>query len=424
MPIKELEKNISLLRDINEIYILKLIKEQGPISRAEVSRRYNISRAAVSDIVSRLLERDFVQEIGEGTSSGKGGRKPVLLAFNRKAGYVVCIEMKKARCRIALCDLGANILDEDRREFRRDLSGDRLLEQMFGWIETLLQENQIPRDRLLGISLGMPGLVDFEYGILKEAHSQHPWNNRPLKRAFEERFATNVYIDNDIKLATIGEYIFGQKSQIQNMIFIGVGEGIGAGFIINGQIYRGVTYSAGEIGYDELGYFFNEKDEFPLLFRGQRFVGDLLSYNNLVQSFIRAVQNGRSSQLSRRIEEGKGVQAMDLVYAAVSGDGLSRDILQEYGRLLGILSVNLINYLNPEMVVYNGEIFEIDGLVLEAIRERVHRDILHLPSSAVKLAASVTRKDSGILGGVGLVQQDLFEPPIIDTRKYRMAFGK
>ena len=208
------------------------------------------------------------------------------------------------------------------------------------------------------------------------------------------------------------------------MIFIGVGEGLGAGFIINGQIYRGVTYSAGEIGYDELGYFFNEKEEFPLLFHGQKFVGDLLSYNNLVDSFVRAVQNGHNSQLAGKIREGKTVQVMDLVYAAVSGDSLSRKILQEYGRLLGILSVNLINYLNPEMVVYNGDIFEIDGLVLEAIRERVHRDILHLPSSTVKLAASVTRKDSGILGGVGLVQQDLFEPPIIDTRKYRMAFGK
>ena len=424
MPIKELEKNISLLRDINEIYILKLIKEQGPISRAEVSRRYNISRAAVSDIVSRLIEREFVQEIGEGTSSGKGGRKPVLLAFNRRAGFVVCIEMKKLRCRIALCDLGADILDEIRWEAAQFESGDELLEQVFGKIDFLLEKHHIPRDRLLGVSLGMPGLVDFEYGILKEAHSEHPWNNRPLKRAFEERYHTNIYIDNDIKLATIGEYIFGQQKKIHNMIFIGVGEGIGAGFIINGQIYRGITYSAGEIGYDELGYFFHDRDEFPLLFNGQRYLGDLLSYNNLVQSFIRAVKSGKSSSLAPRLKDSNSIQVTDLIYAALSGDELCRQILQEYGQLLGILSVNLINYLNPEMVVYNGEIFEIDGLVLEAIRERVHRDILHLPASAVKLAASVTKKNSGILGGVGLVLQDLFEPPVIDTRKYRMAFGK
>ncbi len=95
MPRKDLEKNITLLRDINEINILKLIKEEGPISRAQVSRRYNISRAAVSDIGSRLLDRDFLCEIGEGASSGKGGRKPVLLVFNEKAGYIIGVELKK-----------------------------------------------------------------------------------------------------------------------------------------------------------------------------------------------------------------------------------------------------------------------------------------------------------------------------------------
>jgi|Deesub1362B_J571_1020462.scaffolds.fasta_scaffold04161_4 predicted NBD/HSP70 family sugar kinase len=424
MPLRELEKNISLLRDINEIYILKLIKEQGPISRAEIARRYNISRAAVSDIVNRLLDRRFVQEIGEGVPSGRGGRKPVLLTFNYQAGFIISMEMKKSTCRIALCDLQAEILDEERWAFPATLEAEKLLDLTCEWIETLLQRNRIPGDRLLGISLGIPGLVDFDQGILKEAHTAHPWANFPLKEAFEKKFNTNIYIDNDIKLSTIGEYIFGQQKKINTMILLGVREGIGAGFILNGQIYRGITYSAGEVGYDELGYFLPEKNEFPLLFHGQRYLGDILSLNNLIGSFQKALENGRDSFLRKVLREKGNISPGDLVHAASEGDELSREILTEYGHLLGILSVNLINHLNPEMVVFDGEIFEHNDLVLDVIRERVHRDILHLPSATVQLCPSVTKRNSEIMGGVGLVLEDLFEPPAIDTRKYRMVFEK
>lgn len=425
MPIKDLEKNITLLRDINEIYILKLIKDEGPISRAEVSRRYNISRAAVSDIVARLLDRDFLCEIGEGASSGRGGRKPVLLVFNEKAGYIIGVELKKLHFQVALCDLDANILSLKKQKFLPDKSGETLIQNVFDLIDLILAENKISHDRLLGIGIGLPGLVDFEKGILTEAHSSQPWNGLPLKKLFEKYCNTNVYVDNDIKLATIGEYIFGQKRRITNMIFIGVGEGLGAGFIIDGKIYRGITYSAGEIGYDELGYFLHEKNEFPLLFNGQRYFGDIMSSCNLMEVFQRAVKNGCETLSDNTVKRSNELLSpLDLLKFALKGDPFCQQLLEEYAGLLGILSVNLINYLNPELIVFNGEIFEKNSFILDFIKQKVHRDILHLPSSKVKICSSVTKRNSGMKGAVGLVLQELFEPPLIDTRKYRMAFSR
>lgn len=420
MPIKELEKNITLLRDINEIYVLQLIKEQGPISRAEVSRRYNISRAAVSDIVNRLLQKEFIIEIGEGVSSGKGGRKPVLLAFNKKARYIIGIELKKTYYRVALCDLDANILVLRQRKIVNSVSGQTLVHHVQKLIDKVLKEKKICIDKIIGIGIGIPGLVDFELGVLKEAHSELPWNKLPLKSLFEKVYGANVYVDNDIKMAAIGEYVFGQRRRINNMIFIGVGEGLGAGFIINGQIYRGITCSAGEIGYDELGYFFQEKGKFPLLFHGQKYFGDILSYYNLFNSIKLAIQNGHTSLLEKKvIQNGKELRATDILDAALAGDILCNKILKEYAHLLGILCMNLINYLNPELVVFNGEIIEKNSLILNLIKQRVHRDILHLPLSKVKILSSTTKRNSGMKGAVGLVLQDFFEPPLIDTRKYR-----
>ncbi|HDL18859.1 MAG TPA: ROK family protein, partial [Bacteroidetes bacterium] len=387
----------------------------------ELSRRYNISRAAVSDIVSRLIKRDFIREIGPGVSSDKGGRKPVMLSFNEKAGYIIGVELRKSHFRVAVCDLYANILSICRKSFSAHQEGEKLIQQVVDAIHRLIGKEKIRPEQLFGIGIGIPGLVDVKRGVLTEAHSVKPWRGLELKEIFKKCCSSYVYVDNDIKMAAIGEFVFGQKRQMNNMIFIGVGEGIGAGFIIDGKIHRGITYSAGEIGYDELGYFLKEKEKFPLLFHGQQYFGDVLSYHNLLHSFEIAVYNGYETTLAA---QDVPLQITDILQAAVKGDDLCRKILAEYAHLLSILSINLINYLNPELVVFNGEIFEHSNWLLDLIKQRVQKNILHLPAAKVKIQSSVTKKESGMKGAVGLVLEDLFEPPFIDTRKYRKAFVK
>ncbi len=111
---------VKFIKDYNELKVLRFIKNNQKVSRAEISKQYNISKAAVSDIVNRLIIQGYVSETGVGSSTKRGGRKPVLLNFNQKAGYVIGIEIKRSFARVALIDLDTNIYEFKVIEFEEN----------------------------------------------------------------------------------------------------------------------------------------------------------------------------------------------------------------------------------------------------------------------------------------------------------------
>jgi predicted NBD/HSP70 family sugar kinase len=408
---------VRFIKDYNELNVLRFIKHHGPISRADISKKQHISKAGISEIVARLIEQDYISETGVGDSTHRGGRRPILLTFNQKAGYVVAIEIKRSFAKSALLDMNATIHDTHIVTFPLGYSLDKVLKRVFPVIHSLLTVDWVKRSRAIGLGIGIPGLIDYDAGCIKLSDSLKSWERYPIRDKFEKEFNIPTIIENDVKTLALGEYLFGKGIEHENLVNLWIGDGIGAGIILNGSLIRGVTASAGEVGYDELGFYICDPHEFPLLYNGQKRFGDILSNRWLVSATCIALKQGYKSDLDE-----ENISPELIVTAAEAGDKLAISILKEYGALLGVLCISLINTLNIELLVICGKILSNSDLLLKFVREKVKNDLLRVPAHAVHIVSSGTKENGVVLGAAGLVLEDLFHQNIINIMKYRSIF--
>jgi len=359
-----------------------------------------------------------VSEIGVGNSTSRGGRRPIMLKFNNTAGYVIAVEIKRSHARIALVDLDVNIHDLKTVQYPEGSAFSDISQKIFPIISEYLKYKWVKNAKPIGIGIGMPGIIDYKTGCVKVSDTLHSWENVPIRNLFEDKFRMQVILENDVKALTLGECLFGQVKTCGNLVNLWIGDGIGAGIIINGSLIRGLTASAGEIGYDELGFFIRDSKEFPLLFRGQKDFGDILSNKLLIEAAHEALKwknyNTCLNENSLTLES--------IVAAAEKSDELAVKLLVEFANILGILCINMVNMLNIEVLILSGKLLSKSDILLNLVRKRVHQDILREPAQAVKIV-SATLDETGIVkGAAGLVLEDLFYHPTINIHRYRSIF--
>lgn len=150
-----------LIKTINEIRLLNLIREEGPISRNELSKRTKISKVTVSDIINRLDNNGFILEIGKGKSTNKGGKRPTLLKLNPENGYVVGIQIKRGNVTIALANLESKIQGIEQLSYKIDASISEVISNVFDKIDSLMENNSVKQEKLISIGIGIPGCIDY-----------------------------------------------------------------------------------------------------------------------------------------------------------------------------------------------------------------------------------------------------------------------
>jgi len=408
---------VKFIKDYNELRVLRFIKNNAPVSRAEISKQYHISKAAVSDIIARLIDQGYVSEVGVGNSTNKGGRKPILLEFNQSAGSVFAIEIKRSYARIALLDMDAHIHELKEVYYPEGSSFDVVVGKIFPLLHQFMQRRWVRNSRSIGIGIGIPGLIDYCAGCVRVSDTLKNWIKVPIREMFEKEFNIKVIVENDVKTLTLGECLFGQGRDHGNLVNLWIGDGIGAGIIINGLLLRGVTASAGEIGYDELGFFIRDSGEFPLLYKGQKDFGDILSNKLLLDSACNAIHNGYQSQLNA-----SNMSLDTFICAVEEEDNLATALISEYANILGILIINLVNTLNIELLILSGELATRCPKLLHFVKEKVHKDILREPAQAVKIVPGCLKEKGVIMGATGLVLEDLFYQDTLNILKYRSIF--
>ncbi len=416
--IREVGFGPRLIREYNELNILRFIKNEGPISRADLAKRYKISKAAVSEIINDLLRLGYVREIGTGNSTVLGGRKPILLEFNPKAGYVIGIEIKRDHGTIALGDLNANLRKTEVVAYDSGASLKSILERIYEVIDDFKETRWVKNAKPVGIGVAIPGLIDYREGKIRESDSLKGWQGFPLRESFEMRYGIDTLIENDVKTITLGECRFGNGKNIDNMVYLWMGDGLGAGIIINGELYRGVSASAGEVGYFEPGNFIQNTDEFSLLYDKQKYFGELLSESIIVDAALRGIREGYDTEME--------VQQLDVekvLHFAENDDPLAVEILRQYGQLAGMVCTNLVNTLNPELILIGGHYLSQSKVLLRIIREKVRHAILRTPSKAVQIKSAALRGNVGILGAFALILEDLFFMDRLNVTRYRDVFG-
>ncbi len=262
----------------------------------------------------------------------------------------------------------------------------------------ILKKARLTLKDLLGVGVGVPGLVDFKRGFVYHLTNVPGWRNVSLKKILEKKLKKKVLIDNDVNLMAFGEYKFGAGGGAEDLVCITLGTGVGGGIIIDGKLYRGASFVAGEIGHmplKEEGLSCN-CGSFGCL---ERYVGNRF----IVEEIKGKIRAGEYSLIKKLVKNNLSLVTPEVIsYAAKRNDKLAIDFWKEIGRRIGITLSGVINLLNPEKIIIGGGLANAGQILFKSIRDTVDERALPIPKRTVKIIKAKLGADAGIVGAAAL----------------------
>ena len=398
---KVLKGSFELMKQLNVSAVLKVIKDNGSLSRAEIAKLTGLTPASVTNITKFLIEDKFLIESKVGESSG--GRPPIILELNADARYVIGVGIGVGVIDVVITNLSANIIikksiiiEDERYDY------DLVFKKLVNLINEVVESSQIDQEKILGVGVALHGIVNPRTGVSIHA-LYYGWKNKNIKEKLEQELGLTVCVDNYVRAMALGESWFGATKDIANFVTLNISNGIGAGIIINNTPYYGVDFSAGEIGHIVV-----EADGDKCNCGKYGCLETVASNNNITRKAIKLIKQGVNSSLSRDVNDINNLSIEDICKAAKEGDELSITILKEAARYIGVAITNLINILNPTAIVVVGEIFENTTYTIETLNEIVKNRGLKLLSENVRIIRSLLGRDAAVVGASTLVIQEIF----------------
>ena len=390
--------NNKFLKAYNEAGILDLIRTGKALSRADLSKATGLSPTATGAIVSVLLEKGYIHETGTGES--KGGRKPVLLELKPDSYYSIGLDVDVDSISYILSDIAGRMVYEGSTALVSP-SSDTVAATAEACIREIVKSRSIGTDRLLGIGISVPGMVDAStHNVLLAPNLG--WEDVDLGTVLKSQLGLPVYIENEAMASAICENWIGACQGVSNFVCVNIRSGIGAGIFTGGRLYRGSGGSAGEVGHivvDEKG---------PRCGCGNYgCLETIASTGRIVEKARRMVRQGVVSSLNS-FADVESIDFNHIVEAARTGDEASKDLLNEAARYLGIALSSLVNTLNPSKIVLGKDFVLYSDLVMEMLRSVVECKALKRPAANVEIAVSEIGERASTLGAAIIPLKILF----------------
>lgn len=384
-----------LVKAVNRGLVLNLLRLRGPISRAEMAKAIGLNKTTVSALVEDLARRHLVHEIGAGESTG--GRRPRLLTLDASAGYAIGADLGVDYLLVLALNLQGQPVWRRRLEMPPDPEPRAAVERLAGAIEEAM--GALPPSPLgvLGAGVGVHGPVEHPSGRLIVAPNLR-WTDVPVAEWLSERLAVPVIVDNEANAGALAEVWANLPEEVTSLFYLSVGVGVGAGIVVDGQIYRGWSGTAGEFGHttvDPAG---------PACSCGNRGCLEVFVSERALSAYF---QRGRSEPASAQ----PSLTTREIFRAADAGDPAAKAALARVGEYLGLGIANAINTLNPEMVVIGGPMAGAGHHVLNPVRRVVEQRALAFPRSRTRLSVSTLGEEACARGAAAMVLQDFFRVP-------------
>ena len=358
--------------------MLRLIREDGVATRTELGRITGLSRPAVASRVTSLVERGLVVERADGPSTG--GRPPARLEFNAGGGTVIVANLGQSRGQLAVCDLAGTVLasaDAPPAELPPDRTLPGLLD---GW-SALLDSAGIDAGTVRGAGLGVPDAVE---------HAAGRWEGVEIGPPIAARFGVPANLDNEVNAAALGEHQ--AHPGVDDLLFVKISTGIGAGVIAGGRIQRGALGAAGEIGHVPV----------PSAETAPCRCGNV--------NCVEAVAGGVALLARSPATDLPGLAAL-----ARSGDPATVTLLREAGRRVGEVVATAVNLLNPAVVVLGGDLVGADEPLIAGLREIVYQRSTAMSTRSLRVEPSRLGERAGLTGCAAMVLDRILAPAAIDA---------
>lgn len=386
----------NVMRGVNRSLVVDLLKEQSPMSRAAVAKKTGLAKPTVSAIVEGLIDEGLVREIGLGATTVEGGRPPMLVEFDTRSQFVVGIHIGVRRVTAVVGDAKGQEVGRAQMSTPRGRAADAL-RKIARLAKEALQTANAPTQRLSAVGVCVPGLVDVREGVCRFAPNLG-WREIPVKAELEKALKVPIFVHNTAHACAVAESTEGGREPRQELIFLYVGSGIGAGILSDGRLYHGTAGSAGELGHCTMPGAQGECS------CGKIGCLETLASARAISGAARAgIAAGRKSTLSSIPAD--TLTAEDVASAANDGDKLSNEVLAKAGSDLGFATAWLINLFSPQLVVIGGGLAAAGEPLLGPLRERALEMALPQASASTVIEPSRLGQEAEIRGAVLLALQ-------------------
>ena len=395
------EKSNISLKEINKKNILKIVMEMGPISRIDISRHLKISRPTTSAYIGELIKDGLIEEIGKGDSTPSGGKKAVLLQFNGRAGYILGVMIGVKTIRIALTDLGSNIIEIIKIPTEEWFGPDAVIDKLVKNLKKIIRKSKVNKEEIIGIGIGATGLVDSEKGLVIFSPNLDGWNNIKLKEIVEEKIGLPTFIENECRVQAIAENKYGLAKDVKNFVCVETGTGIGTGVFIDNKLMTGDKGMAGEVGHiitdlagDRMCHCGNTGC-----------LETLCSISSLIEDVMADIRkSGKFVDYG-----GRKLKMEDLYRLYENGDKIVTGNVEKNAEYLGIGISNTIKMFNPELIIIHGEIIKFGNKYLSKVRESVSKKTFPKVKDNYNIQFSKLGENVGLIGATSVVFNSIFD---------------
>ncbi|MGE8081248.1 ROK family transcriptional regulator [Peribacillus loiseleuriae] len=370
----------------NKSWVLNIIKKESPISRADIAKLTNMSPTTISRIVNELCQQGFVQET-ELVTSGVG-RKAVLLDICKDVIYTIGVELDKSVINIGIVNFTDELIATSLLDRNSNETYEETLRNVSRHVLEMIQQNGIPKERIIGLGVGLPGLIDHKNGeVILSA--QLGWGKVPIAKTLKELTGFNVIIDNELKMKAYAEYLCGAAKGSEKTTLIGFGTGVGSALIINGEIYRGETNSAGEIGHTVV-------DPNGIVCECGK-IGCLQTY--IAESALLSE--------SKKIKNMQNIN--ELFESMRNGESWALNIIERAATYISITISNVLCLYNPDTIILSGSLVENYPEIQRLVDQKTHLYIWEPLKSTYKLAYSELKEQGVVIGAAIQAQTEFLE---------------
>ncbi|MEY9093661.1 ROK family protein [Paenibacillus sp. RC84] len=369
----------------NRLTVFEIIKHQQPISRASIAKQTGMSPTTVSRIVAELAEEGYLLE-SEQVSAGLG-RKSTLLEMVDAAVLSVGVELDRHQVNIGIVDLQGNVVAMSQYPRSVEESPEVTLERVGTEIDQLTKSNEIDCERIIGVGVGLPGIIDNDTGEVMFS-VQLGWRNVRLAERLKEITGYDVAVDNELKAKALAEHMKGAAIGSQRTVLLGFGNGVGSAFIMEGEIYRGRTNSAGEIGHTTI-------DPNGMLCDCGK-AGCLQTYINIKSLLSEA----------NKIRPVRSIE--DLFEAKKAGERWALHLIERALMYMAITINNVVCMYNPDSVILSGELTDKFPEILDEVVDLCYSKYVWEPLRGAFRILKSELHEQGVVIGSGLISQNCF----------------
>ncbi|MDG1275649.1 MAG: ROK family transcriptional regulator [Algoriphagus sp.] len=386
---------------LNKIKIIKNLYQKGANTASEICSEVGISLPTVNSLLSDLMENGEV--IKHGRAESQGGRKPDLYRLAEDAFYVLSVDLSKFNLNLGLYSCTQQ-LTFPKESKKINLNNEQeTFELICNYIEDYLQRSGIEPSKVIAIGISMPGLLDSLGGV---NYTYLRFGKKTLLENLEARFNKKIFLENDARAMTLAEFKYGTEHNYKNVLGLFIGWGIGLGIIIDGKIYQGASGFAGEFSHSPI---FESRD-ITCSCGKKGCLEAVASGTAIVKKAEQAILLDKNGILARMVRDHEGELEPGLVVeAALSGDQRAITILSEAGLDLGRGISMLIQLLNPELIIIGGSVAEANQYLITPIQQALNIYSMAKSREKTKLSLYQLGEDVGLLGGVAVVNEKLFD---------------